>query len=189
MVLAVMTVLPAGTRTQVRPAWCAHHERRQTRSPRLTVASGALETRSVYLGKSVSAAMLISLLMTTAQLVFVRSARTTRLALPKGTPCSVWAIDTSRQVIETRHHYACLAAACHASTAVLESRRSRKATPWQVMMRSHQAVHGFCLNAQSQKRAFIRRGRSAWQVIRVSCATCVRITSCSWTSCAKLALQ
>ena len=189
MVLAVMTVHPADIRAQVRPAWCARQERRRTRSSALTVASSALQTRSVCLGKSVSAAMLISWLMATAQLVFVRSAHTTRLALPKGTPCSVWAIDTSRQVIEMRHHCACLAAACHASTAVLESRRSRKATPWQVTMRSHQAVHGFCLNAQSQKRAFIRRGRSAWQAIRASYATCVRMTSCSWTSCARLVHQ
>ena len=161
MVLAVMTVHPADIRAQVRPAWCAHQERRPTRSLALTVASSALQTRSVCPGKSVSAAMLISWLMTTAQLAFVRSARTTRLALPKGTPCSVWAIDTFRQVIEMHHHYVCLAAACHASTAVLESRRSRKAMPWQVTMRGHQAVHGFCLNAQSQKRASTNRGRSA----------------------------
>ena len=189
MVLAVRTVHPADIRAQVRPAWCAHQERRRTRSSALTVASSALQTRSVCLGKSVSAAMLISWLMATAQLVFVRSARTTRLALPKGTPCSVWAIDTSRQVIEMHHHCACLAAACHASTATLRSPRSRKATPWQATMRSHQAVHGFCLNAQSQKRASISRGRSAGQVISESCATCVRITSCLWTSCVKLALQ
>eukprot|EP01046_Picozoa_sp_COSAG06_P097047 COSAG06_NODE_43157_length_374_cov_1.803636_1_plen_68_part_01 len=68
MVLAVMTVHLGGTRAQVRPAWCAHQERRQTRSSALTVASSALQTRSVCLGKSVSAAMLISWLMTTAQL-------------------------------------------------------------------------------------------------------------------------
>ena len=189
MVLAVTPVHPAGIRAQAKPAWCAHQERRRTRSSALTVASSALQTRSVCLGKSVSVAMLISWLMTTAQLAFVRSARTTRLALPKATPCSVWAIDTFRQVIEMRHHYACLAAACHASTATLKSRRLRKATQWQVTMKGHQAVHGFCLNVQSQKRAFISRGRNAGQVIWESCATCVRITSCSWTSCVKLALQ
>ena len=189
MVLAVTPVHPAGIRAQVRPVCCAHQERRRTRSSALTVASSALQTRSVCLGKSVSAAMLISWLMTTVQLAFVRSARTTQLALPKATLCSVWAIDTFRQVIEMRHHYACLATACHASTATLKSRRSRKATPWQVTMRSHQAGHGFCLNVQSQKRAFISRGRNAGQVIWESCATCVRITSCSWTSCVKLALQ
>ena len=189
MVLAVTPVHPAGIRAQVRAAYCAHQERRRTRSSALTVASSALQTRSVCLGKSVSAAMLISSLMKTAQLAFVRSAHTTRLALPKGTPCSVWAIDTFRQVIEMRHRYACLAAACHASTAVLESRWSRKVTPWQVTMRSHQEVPGFCLNVQRQKRASISRGRSVGQVIWESCATCVRITSCLWTSCVKLALQ
>ena len=189
MVLAVTPVHPAGIRAQARPAYCAHQERRRTRSSALTVASSALQTRSVCLGKSVSAAILISWLMATAQLARARSARTTRQALPKATPCSVWATDTFRQVIEMRHHYACLAAACHVSTVVLESRRSRKVTLWQVTIRSHQAVHGFCLNVQHQKRASISRDRSVGQVTRVSCATCVRTTSCLWTSCVKLALQ
>ena len=96
MVLAVMTVLPAGTRTQVRPAWCAHQERRQTRSPRLTVASGALETRSVYLGKSVSAVMCLLWATTTAQLAPAPQTHTIRQALPEETLCSVWAIYARR---------------------------------------------------------------------------------------------
>ena len=164
MVLAVMTVLPADIRAQVRPAWCAHQDKRRTRSSALTVASSALQTRSVCLGKSVSAAMLISWLMTTAQLAFVRSARTTRLALPKATPCSVSVIDMFRQKIETRHHCAFLAAVCHVLTAVLESRRSKKAIPWQVTIRSYRPVHGFCLNARCQKLASTNQGRSAGQV-------------------------
>ena len=161
MVLAVTPVHPAGIRAQVRPAWCAHQDKHPTRSSALTVASSALQTRSVCLGKSVSAAMLISWLMTTAQLAFARSARTTRLVLPKATPYSVWVIDMFRQKIETRHHCAFLAAVCRVLTAVLESRRSKKAMPWQAMIRSDRAVHGYCLNARCQKRAFISRGRSA----------------------------
>ena len=161
MVLAVRTVLPADIRTQVRPAHCAHQDKRRTRSPRLMAVCGALQTRSVCLGKSVSAAMLILWLMTTAQLAFARSARTTQLVLQKATPCSVSVIDMFRQKIETRHHCAFLAAVCRVLTAVLESRRSKKAMPWQAMIRSDRAVHGYCLNARCQKRAFISLGRSA----------------------------
>ena len=96
MVLAVMTVLPADTRTQVRPAHCAHQDKRRTRSPRLMAVCGALQTRSVYLGKSVSAVMCLLWATTTAQLAPAPQTHTIRQASPEGTLCSVSAIYVRR---------------------------------------------------------------------------------------------
>ena len=96
MVLAVRTVHLAGTRNQVRPARCAHQDKRRTRSPRLMAVCGALQTRSVYLGKSVSAVMCLLWATTTAQLAPVPQTHTIRQASPEGTLCSVSAIYVRR---------------------------------------------------------------------------------------------
>ena len=96
MVLAVTPVHPAGIRAQVRAAYCAHQGRRRTRSSALTVASSALQTRSVCLGKSVSAVMCLLWATTTAQLAPAPQTHTIRQALPEGTLCSVSAIYARR---------------------------------------------------------------------------------------------
>ena len=96
MVLAVKTVLLAGTRTQVKAAHYADQDKRRTRSPRQMAVCGALQTRSVYLGKSVSAAMCLLWATTTAQLAPAPQTHTIRQALPEETLCSVWAIYARR---------------------------------------------------------------------------------------------
>ena len=96
MVLAVRTVHLAGTRNQVRPARCAHQDKRRTRSPRPTAVCGVLQTRSVYLGKSVSAVMSLLWQTKTVQLAPAPQIHTMRQDLPEGTLCSVSAIYARR---------------------------------------------------------------------------------------------
>ena len=96
MVLAVRTVHPAGIRNLVKAAHYADQDKHQTRSPRPTVVCGALQTRSVYLGKSVSAVMCLLWATTTAQLAPAPQTHTIRQALPEGTLCSVSATYARR---------------------------------------------------------------------------------------------
>ena len=96
MVLAVRTVRPAGTRTQAKAAYYADQDKRQTRSPRPMAVCGALQTRSVYLGKSVSAVMCLLWQTKIAQLAPAPRIHTMRQALPEGTLCSVSATYARR---------------------------------------------------------------------------------------------
>ena len=96
MVLAVRTVRPAGTRSQAKAAYYAGQDKRQTRSPRPTAVRGALQTRSVYLGKSVSAVMSLLWQTKTVQLAPAPQIHTMRQDLPEGTLCSVSAIYARR---------------------------------------------------------------------------------------------
>ncbi len=96
MVLAVRTVLPAGTQKLDKAAYYADQDKHRTRSPRPTAVCGALQTRSVCLGKSVSAVMCLLWATTTAQLAPAPQTHTIRQALPEGTLCSVSAIYARR---------------------------------------------------------------------------------------------
>ena len=96
MVLAARTVHPAGTRSQVKAAHYADQDKHRTRSPRPTAVCGALQTQSVYLGKSVSAVMCLLWQTRTAQLAPAPQIHTMRQDLPEGTLCSVSAIYARR---------------------------------------------------------------------------------------------
>ena len=186
MVLAARPVHLVSTQAWAKVASCAYLDRRQTRRWQLMRVNAAFQTRLVYLGQSVLAVRMVLWLTRTERRACVRVVRITQQALLEAMLCSVWAIGMFRQATEKLQDCACHATACRASTAELESRRYRRAMPRRARMR-HRAVRGFCLHARWQRHAYRSQGRGAGQGTLASCATCARMTSSLWTSCASLA--